>query len=103
MIVVAPGQGDGLSPSLMSVMSLESIEALLLGVPQLWWSGRLAFAAAAVLLPLIVTYALTSLSANWVKNVRGKGDPPPVPYAVPILGNTLQFAFDTEGLLARTL
>lgn len=67
------------------------------------WDGRLAFTAAAILLPVLLTYAVTFLRAKWIKNVRGKGDPPPVPYAVPIVGNTLQFAYGTEGFLTRTL
>src|SRR5690606_13897165 len=46
---------------------------------------------------------LTSLNAHWAKNVRRKGDPPPVPYAVPWVANTLQFAFNTESFLRRTL
>jgi hypothetical protein len=95
-----------LSAKEKSSMTLESplmsLDSLLVR-PLSWWDGRFAFAAAAVLLPLLLTYTLTALRADWVKNVRGKGDPPPVPYAVPILGNTLQFAYDTEGFLARTL
>ena len=68
------------------------------------WDGRLVFTAAvAVLLPFILTYLYTSLSANLARNGDDKGAPPPVPYAVPLLGNTFQFAYDTEGFLARTL
>ncbi|GAB1317368.1 hypothetical protein MFIFM68171_07578 [Madurella fahalii] len=83
----------------MASMLLES----LLGSGQSSWDGRFTFAAAVVLLPLLLTYAITFLSAAWIKNVRGKGDPPLVPYAVPIVGNTLQFAYGTEGFLTRTL
>jgi hypothetical protein len=86
--------------------SLKAAESLL-GGPLLsclgYWDSRLAFAAAAALLPLALTYLLTWLRSAWIKNVRGKGDPPPVPYAVPFLGNTFQFAYDTEGFVARTL
>jgi hypothetical protein len=67
-----------------------------------WWDGRFTLAAV-VLLPLILTYTATSLQATWIKNARGKGSPPPVPYAVPVVGNTFQFAYDTEGFIARTL
>ena len=67
-----------------------------------WWDGRFTLAAV-VLLPLLLTYTITSLKATWIKNVRGKGSPPPVPYAVPVLANTFQFAYDTEGFIARTL
>jgi hypothetical protein len=68
------------------------------------WDGRVVLTAAvAVLLPLILTYTLTSLKANSIKNGPGKGNPPPAPYAMPVLGNTFQFAYDTEGFLARTL
>jgi hypothetical protein len=67
-----------------------------------WWDGRCTLAAV-VLLPLILTYTITFLQATWIKNVRGKGSPPPVPYAVPVLANTFQFAYDTEGFIARTL
>lgn len=68
-----------------------------------WWDRRFTFTTAAVLLPLLLTYVLTWLKARWIKNVQGEGDPPPVPYTVPILGNTFQFAYDTEGFLRRTL
>lgn len=65
---------------------------------------RLTFTAVvAVLLPLILTYALTTFNANWIRNVRRKGNPPPVPYALPVLGNTFQFAYDTEGFITKTL
>ncbi|KAK4142879.1 cytochrome P450 [Dichotomopilus funicola] len=60
-------------------------------------------ALVAVLLPLILTYALTTFNANWIRNVRGKGNPPPVPYALPVLGNTFQFAYDTEGFITKTI
>ncbi|KAL2169097.1 hypothetical protein VTG60DRAFT_6424 [Thermothelomyces hinnuleus] len=66
-------------------------------------SFALTTTAAAILLPLILTFVLTSLNAHWAKNVRRKGDPPPVPYAVPGVANTLQFAYDTEGFLRKTL
>ncbi|KAH6623804.1 cytochrome P450 [Chaetomium tenue] len=79
----------------MALESLASLEALL--------GGRAVFTAAALLLPLILTYALTSLSAHWSKHVRGSGDPPPVPYTIPGLANTFQFAYDTEGFLTKTL
>ncbi|KAH6847079.1 cytochrome P450 [Chaetomium sp. MPI-CAGE-AT-0009] len=79
----------------MAVEPLTSLEAL--------FGGRAAFTAAALLLPLILTYAFTSLSAHWSRHVRGSGDPPPVPYAVPGVANTFQFAYDTEGFLTKTL
>ncbi|KAK4124284.1 cytochrome P450 [Parathielavia appendiculata] len=67
------------------------------------WDGRLLITAAiAVLLPFILTYIVTSLNASWVTN-RGNGNPPAAPYAVPVLGNTSQFAYDTEGFITRTL
>ncbi|SPQ26358.1 4dadea4c-6e56-455e-b989-cac76d900c1f [Thermothielavioides terrestris] len=86
--------------------SLKAAESLLGGPLLSWlgcWDSRLAFAAAAAVLPLALTYLLTWLRSAWIKNVRGKGDPPPVPYSVPFLGNTFQFAYDTEGFVARTL
>ncbi|KAL2255259.1 hypothetical protein VTK26DRAFT_3735 [Humicola hyalothermophila] len=90
--------------SLMSLVSLESVEALLLRVQRSsWWNSNLAFAVVGVLVPLLLTYAVTSVRAHWAKNVRGKGDPPPVPYLVPVLANVFQFAYDTEGFLGRTL
>jgi hypothetical protein len=79
-------------------MALESLHSV-----ELLFGGRLAFTAAAILLPLILTYALTSFNAKWSKNVRGKGDPPSVPYAVPVVANTFQFAYDTEGFITKTL
>lgn len=85
---------------------LSSLQSLLgqpmNGLNGLAWDGRFTFAAA-VLLPLILTYAVTSLKATWIKNVRKNGKPPPVPYAVPGVANTFQFAYDTEGFIARTL
>ncbi|KAK4098669.1 cytochrome P450 [Parathielavia hyrcaniae] len=67
------------------------------------WNGRpIVSAAIALLLPLIFTYALTTLNASRATS-RGKGDPPSVPYAVPVAGNTFQFAYDTEGFISRTL
>lgn len=79
----------------MALESLTSLETLL--------GGRAAFTAAALLLPLILTYALTSLSAHWSRHVRGNGDPPPVPYTIPGVANTFQFAYDTEGFLWKSL
>ncbi|KAK3291881.1 cytochrome P450 [Chaetomium fimeti] len=79
----------------MALESLASLEAL--------FGGRAAFTAAALLLPLIFTYAMTSLSAYWSRHVRGSGDPLTVPYAVPGVANTFQFAYDTEGFLTKTL
>jgi hypothetical protein len=68
------------------------------------WDGRVIFTAAvAVLLPFMLTYILTSLKAKSIQNGRSKGNPPPAPYAVPVLANTFQFAYDTEGFIARTL
>jgi hypothetical protein len=67
------------------------------------WDSRFAVAAAAVVLPLLLTYALTFISGVWAKNVRRKGDPPTAPYPVPIVANTLQFAYDTESFIARSL
>lgn len=82
----------------------------LIGSPQLppWLcDARVALAAAMLLLPLLVTYTLNSLRANRIQAMATQGksrcDPPPVPYAIPGLGNTLQFAYDTEGFLAKTL
>ncbi|KAL2194105.1 cytochrome P450 [Corynascus similis CBS 632.67] len=82
-------------------MTLESPNSL-----ELLVGGQFALTRkvlAGILLPLILTYILTWLSAHWAKNVRRKGDPPPVPYAMPGLANTLQFAYDTEGFLSKTL
>lgn len=84
--------------------SLNSAGSLLGGI--LVWlasDSRIVVAFAVVLLPLLLTYTLTALKSNWARNVRGKGAPPPVPYPVPLLGNTFQFAYDTEGFLSRTL
>ena len=96
-----------LSRAIGEEMSLEP----LLGSPQLppWWlcDARVVLAAAMLLLPLLVTYTLTSLRANRIQATGAQGkskcDPPPVPYAIPGLGNTLHFAYDTEGFLAKTL
>lgn len=85
-----------------------SLESLLGGPLSRWresWDGSsiaVVPAAAAVLL-VLTTYAVTSLKAAWIKNVRGSGDPPTVPYAVPVLANTFQFAYDTESFLKRAL
>jgi hypothetical protein len=79
----------------MAVESLTALETL--------FGGRAAFTAAALLLPLILTYAFTSLSAHWSRHIRGSGDPPSVPYTVPVVANTFQFAYDTEGFLSKTL
>ncbi|KAJ4291450.1 hypothetical protein N0V88_006045 [Collariella sp. IMI 366227] len=74
-----------------------------IGSPLLRWDGRLTLVVAAALLPIVLTYALTSLRAYWAQNVRRGGDTPAVPYAVPLVGNTVQFAYDTEGFLTKTL
>jgi len=78
--------------------------------PPPWWccDARVPLAAAILLLlPLLATYTLTSLRAHRIQTAATQGksecDPPPVPYAIPGLGNTLQFAYDTEGFLAKTL
>jgi len=86
-------------------MGLQSLVQPLLAIagPLTWWDERAAFVAAAVLLPLIFTYTWTFFNAIWTKNGRAKGSPPLAPYAVPVLGNTFQFAYDTEGFLWRTL
>ncbi|KAL2130075.1 hypothetical protein VTI74DRAFT_6932 [Chaetomium olivicolor] len=84
------------------VSSLKSLESWA-GSPLTWKEGRFLYAAVVVLLPVLLTYALTSVRAKWAKDVRSKGNPPPVPYAVPIVGNTFQFAYDTQGFMSRTL
>ncbi|KAK0724677.1 cytochrome P450 [Lasiosphaeris hirsuta] len=70
-----------------------------------WLDQRLTFASL-VALPFILTFVFTTVKARWIKRAgskNGEHQPPPAPYTVPVLGNTVAFATDTEGFLRRML
>ncbi|KAK0648898.1 cytochrome P450 [Cercophora newfieldiana] len=62
--------------------------------------------SALLLLPFLLTYTLTYIKGYWIKTTRSKHggrEPPPAPYAIPGLANTIGFARDPEGYLRRML
>ncbi|KAK0610579.1 cytochrome P450 [Bombardia bombarda] len=71
-----------------------------------WWDGRITIVGL-VILPLLVTYLITSISAYVIKSKASSGQngarPPPMPYLVPLLGNTFQFATKPESFLTNAL
>jgi len=57
-------------------------------------------------LPFLLTYTLTYIKAYWIKSTNikhGAREPPPAPYAAPLLGNTIAFANDPQGTLRKML
>ncbi len=65
------------------------------GTALVQWDWRITLFAIS-LSPFALTYLITYLWATIAARSNGKGKSPPmVPYAVPILGNLLAFAFDT--------
>jgi len=69
-------------------------------------AGKYLAAASLLLLPFLITYALTSIKAYRLSNgdpKNGAREPPPAPYAVPGLANTFAFASDPEGFLKKMM
>ncbi|KAK3322012.1 cytochrome P450 [Apodospora peruviana] len=68
-------------------------------------NGRPATAALIVLLPFLITYLITLFKASWVIYYGHKPGacPPTAPYAVPLVDNTIQFASDPHGYIAKML
>jgi len=65
-----------------------------------------AAAASLLILPFLLTYALTSIKAYRLSNgdpKNGAREPPPAPYVVPGLANTFAFASDPEGFLKKMM
>ena len=65
----------------------------------LTWDLRLV-AVAATALAVLVTYVTTSLRGR--RSQQGE-EPPSVPYWVPLVGNTLSFALNTEKFVGGLL
>jgi hypothetical protein len=62
--------------------------------------------AALLALPFILTYILTYIKGYLIKTSRpkdGAREPPPAPYAIPGLANTIGFARDPEGYLRKMM
>jgi len=57
------------------------------------WDLRLVVVVATAL-AVLATYLTTSLQSRLLRGT--KGEPPPVPYWVPFVGNTASFALNTE-------
>ncbi len=76
-------------------------ELLAQGAAVIQWDLRLTVAAA-ILSTFFLTQIVTSVRSNVALRRSGDGKTPPImPYAVPVLGNLLAFAFDTKSLLGN--
>ncbi|KAK3320363.1 cytochrome P450 [Cercophora scortea] len=84
-------------------MAVDSIARALLGDAPAW-NGWLTITAS-VVLPFLLTYVLTCTNAYWILNFRGKRGnwPPPAPYVVPLLGNTLEVAASPQAFIGRMI
>ncbi|KAF8855617.1 cytochrome P450 [Acephala macrosclerotiorum] len=73
------------------------------GTAIIQWDRR-ATVIASVFIIFIVTQFITSLRSIIALRAKGDGKTPPIePYSIPILGNLISFAFNTEGFLGKII
>lgn len=67
------------------------------------WDVRVT-AIASFLLIFILTQVITSVRSTVALRAEGDGKTPPIePYSIPLLGNLISFAFNTEAFLGKIM